>query len=213
MTSFLAAGPVPPGTMLTVGPAPGCRPSGTVDGPRWGSATRTSASASGKAAGWAFHLPVPVASRFVRDAGHSPRAAGPARRQRTVAQHHICGHDLGQARDGHRPAAAVRAEQADSRQPDGRLRPAGPIGPRCGSWQRPHRRDRGGQRHRRDRAQQTAPPPRSPSRPQRQRPRSATMTAASGHGRRRGAGAPGGRSIAAADCHRSRPGAGTPCGA
>jgi hypothetical protein len=59
--------------------------------------------------------------------GHGDRRAGPARRQRMIAQHQVPGHDLGQAGDGHRLAVA-HAEQADPwaarpPPPPGRARP------------------------------------------------------------------------------------------
>ena len=71
-----------------------------------------------------------------------------------ITQHHVCGHDLGQARDGHRLAAAVRAEQAGTGQANRCLRPAGPVRARRGPRHDPGRRDRRRQGHRRDRAQQ-----------------------------------------------------------
>ena len=143
--------------------------------------------------------------------GHGDHRAGPARPQRMVAQHHVPGHDLSQARDGHRLAAAVRAQQAGSGQPGGCLRPAGPVRAGRGPGQDPRRRDRDCQGHRGDRAQQLHRHPghrgdqNDSARDQRPDRRSPVSRSAA---RQRMAGGP----PASAPCRRFRPAAGISCG-
>jgi hypothetical protein len=140
----------------------------------------------------------PVASigRHRIGRGHGDHRAGGAGRQRMAAQHQVRGHDLGQARDGHRRAAAVRAEQAGSGQPDGGFGPAGPVWAGRGPGQHPHRGDRGCQGSSKGPGAAAAPPPGPPPRPRLLRPRSAIATAADCFWPQPGAAAHGGRPAA-----------------
>ena len=75
-------------------------------------------------------LPLPLVAGVGRRVGrgHGDRRARPARGQRMVAEHHVRGHDLGQAGDGHRPVAAVRAERPMPGSPTAASAPPGQSG-------------------------------------------------------------------------------------